>query len=118
MGCACNQKGREMYEVVMNGGTGRVAWSNRNRPTTETVAGRYPGSVVRKKGSEDIVHHKEAYEVARTEGGPALFASSNLAAATAHADQLGTAYVRDAASKEVVHTAPAAPVAAVTVTKD
>ncbi|PSK57980.1 hypothetical protein B0E38_01825 [Streptomyces sp. 111WW2] len=83
MGCACKDKNGARFEVVTNGGTGRVAFTSgagaTARTTAETVMGRYPGSVLRKRGTQEIVHHGERYEVALQEGaGVVVFASSDL----------------------------------------
>ncbi|MEZ7005837.1 hypothetical protein [Streptomyces sp. AD55] len=54
MGCACN-RGREQFEVVRDGGTGRVVFRTANRGTALGVQGRYPGSVVRSTKDNKIV---------------------------------------------------------------
>ncbi|MEV0536340.1 hypothetical protein [Kitasatospora sp. NPDC050463] len=46
MGCACD-KGREQWEVVANDGDGAVLFKTSSKPTADTVATRYPGSIVR-----------------------------------------------------------------------
>lgn len=108
MGCACNQRGRTQYEVTMDAGRGRVAFTSGSKPTATTVAGRYKGSAVRVKGSEEIVHHTETYEVTRSTNGPVVYAHSDLDKVKEHVETLETAYVRERETKEVVHTHPAA----------
>lgn len=49
MGCACNQK-RQQFEVVGQGGAGKVLFSSGSKATADAVAKRYPGSTVRTKG--------------------------------------------------------------------
>jgi hypothetical protein len=49
MGCNCN-KGRQQYEVVADGGAGKVLYTSSVESTALTVAERYPGSVVRPQG--------------------------------------------------------------------
>jgi hypothetical protein len=49
MGCNCN-KGRQQYEVVADGGSGKVLYTSSVESTALTVAERYPGSVVRPQG--------------------------------------------------------------------
>ncbi|MER7842196.1 hypothetical protein ABTY98_41535 [Streptomyces sp. NPDC096040] len=106
MGCACNQRGRTQFEVAMEGGRGRVAFTSGSKPTATTVAQRYAGSAVRIKGTGEIVHHTETYEVTATSKGAVLFASSDLDAAKAHAETLGTGFVRERETGEVVHSHP------------
>lgn len=48
MACSCQNK-RLMYEVVLNAGTGRVAFSSSNRATAEAVQRRYTDSIVRER---------------------------------------------------------------------
>ncbi|QEV03778.1 hypothetical protein CP971_05600 [Streptomyces viridifaciens] len=50
-GCAC-QQGRQQFEVVADGGAGKVLFASSSKPTAETVSKRYPGSVVREKGMD------------------------------------------------------------------
>lgn len=57
MACACQSK-REQFEVVTKGGEGKIVFTSGSQPTAKTVAGRYPGSVVRSKKSGDIVHRQ------------------------------------------------------------
>lgn len=57
MPCACGQK-RQMFEVVLNGGSGKVAWAGSSQPTAVTIAkGRYSAAnaVVRDKKTGRIV---------------------------------------------------------------
>lgn len=66
MGCGCggNRKrtigiqnaarpSRTTYEVVLDGGKGRVAFTTSNKPLADKVSGNYPGSVVRPLGATD-----------------------------------------------------------------
>lgn len=48
MGCACN-KNRQKYEVVADGGAGKVLFTSGVESTARTVSGRYPGSIVREQ---------------------------------------------------------------------
>ncbi|MFF4385079.1 hypothetical protein [Kitasatospora sp. NPDC001547] len=50
MGCAC-QKGCGQFEAVADEGAGRVLFASSPKPTAETVFRRYPGSIVREKGT-------------------------------------------------------------------
>ncbi|MFC8465994.1 hypothetical protein [Streptomyces sp. NPDC057250] len=50
MGCSCN-KGRAQYEVVADGGNGRVLYTSSSEPTAQAVGKRYAGSIVRQKGA-------------------------------------------------------------------
>ncbi|MGX1301343.1 hypothetical protein RKD35_002831 [Streptomyces albogriseolus] len=108
MGCACNQRGKIQYEVTMDAGRGRVAFTSGSKPTATTVAQRYAGSAVKVKGGEEIVHHTEQYEVAKDGGkGIVVFAHSDLTAAAEHADTLDGSVVRERETGAVVHPAPA-----------
>lgn len=49
MACNCQKGKNKQFEVVADGGTGKVLFSSTNEGTARTVAGRYPGSVVRDK---------------------------------------------------------------------
>lgn len=49
MGCSCN-KGRKQFEVVADGGAGRVLFTATVEATAQTVSKRYPGSIVRVQG--------------------------------------------------------------------
>lgn len=51
MGCACNKGKTTQHEVVADGGTGKVLFTSTNSPTAEAVSKRYPGSIVREKGT-------------------------------------------------------------------
>ncbi|TFV33202.1 hypothetical protein E4K10_30495 [Streptomyces sp. T1317-0309] len=62
MGCNCGNKNRQTFEVVTNGGSGRVVFSSASKPTAITVSGRYAGSVVRDKATGDVVRTNEATE--------------------------------------------------------
>jgi hypothetical protein len=109
MGCACNQRGRTQFEVAMDAGRGRVAFTSGSKPTATTVASRYAGSAVRIKGSDELVHHTETFEVAKDGGnGPVVFAHSDQAEAVAHAQTLDGAVVRERETGTVVHPAPKA----------
>lgn len=50
MPCSC-QKNRRQYEVVLDGGNGRVVYTSTSEPTATSVSKRYAGSVVREKGT-------------------------------------------------------------------
>ncbi|WP_327594693.1 hypothetical protein [Streptomyces chartreusis] len=106
MGCACNQRGKIQYEVAMDAGRGRVAFTSGSKPTATTVAQRYAGSAVRVKGTGEIIHHTETYEVTQSAKGPVLFVSSDLSAAKAEAATRETGYVRERETGEIVHTHP------------
>lgn len=54
MGCSC-QKGREQFEVVREGGTGKVVFRSGVQSTAVTVAARYPNSIVRNQKTGDVV---------------------------------------------------------------
>lgn len=47
MGCACNNKNRETYEVVS--AAGKVLFTSGSKPTAEAVSKRYADSEVRIK---------------------------------------------------------------------
>lgn len=100
MGCACKDKTGARFEVVLNGGTGRVAYTSgagaTARHTAETVMGRYPGSVLRKRGTQEIVHHTEPYELALQQGaGAVVFANSDVDRATAKLAEYPDGVVRE-----------------------
>jgi len=107
MGCACSQRGRTQFEVAMDAGRGRVAFTSGSKPTATTVAQRYAGSAVRIKDTGEIVHHTETYQVTKTPKGPVFFVTSDLEAAKAHAETWETGYVRERETGEIVHTHPA-----------
>ncbi|MFD5517263.1 hypothetical protein [Streptomyces sp. NPDC127066] len=44
MECACNQRGKQQFEVVMEAGRGHVDFTSGSKPTATTVTARYPGS--------------------------------------------------------------------------
>jgi hypothetical protein len=48
MACACKGK-RQQFEVVANGGTGKVLFTSGLEPTAKAVAKRYENSIVRPK---------------------------------------------------------------------
>ncbi|MFD9422295.1 MULTISPECIES: hypothetical protein [unclassified Streptomyces] len=50
MGCAC-AKNRQKFEVVTEGGAGKVVFGPSSEATCKAVSGRYPGSIVREKGA-------------------------------------------------------------------
>lgn len=50
MACGCNKK-RQEFEVVADGGQGTVLFTSTSEPTARTVAGRYPNSIVRERGT-------------------------------------------------------------------
>ncbi|MFD5570466.1 hypothetical protein [Streptomyces cadmiisoli] len=109
MGCACNQRGKQQFEVAMDAGRGRVAFTSGSRPTATTVAQRYTGSAVRIKGSDELVHHTEQYEVAKDAGkGAVVFAHSDLDQALAHSATVDGSVVRERESGEIMQPVPAA----------
>lgn len=50
MGCAC-AKNRQKFEVVTEGGEGKVVFGPSTEATCKAVSRRYPGSVVREKAT-------------------------------------------------------------------
>ncbi|MGX1514027.1 hypothetical protein [Streptomyces collinus] len=54
MGCSC-QKNREQFEVVREGGLGKVVFRSGVQSTATTVAARYPSSIVRNQKTGEIV---------------------------------------------------------------
>ncbi|WP_439082071.1 hypothetical protein [Streptomyces sp. WL006] len=48
MGCAC-AKNRQKFEVVSEGGAGKVVFGPSTEATCKAVSRRYPGSIVREK---------------------------------------------------------------------
>jgi len=44
---------RTTYQVVLDGGNGRVALTTTNKPLADSVSGNYRGSVVRPLGTTD-----------------------------------------------------------------
>jgi hypothetical protein len=124
MPCACKDKNGTRFQVVMNGGLGRIAWTSGSGATAQTtaarVAERYPGSVVRKVGTQEIVHHAEKYEVV-TEGGKGVvvFAHADQATATGELVKHQGAIVRERETGLVVAgTVPADAPAAAALTKE
>ncbi|MFD3612377.1 hypothetical protein ACFWXA_30785 [Streptomyces atroolivaceus] len=60
-GCACNKGKRQQWEVVLDGGNGKVL----NPPyssqaTAKAVSKRYAGSIVREKAKETATTAKKA----------------------------------------------------------
>ncbi|WP_458248261.1 hypothetical protein [Streptomyces sp. MAI_2237] len=64
MGCGCGgnrnwpvgaqpaaRLSRTTYEVVLDGGNGRVAFTTSNKPLADGVSENYPGSIVRPLGA-------------------------------------------------------------------
>ncbi|MFJ6014468.1 hypothetical protein [Streptomyces sp. NPDC092952] len=51
MGCSCAKK-RQQYEVVADGGNGKVLYSSVSKATSDAVSRRYEGSIVREKEKE------------------------------------------------------------------
>ncbi|MGW7260507.1 DUF1360 domain-containing protein [Streptomyces sp. NPDC054834] len=95
--------------LLARAGRGRVAFTSGSKPTATTVAQRYAGSAVRIKGTDELVHHTETYEVAKDGGkGAVVFAHSLKAEAVTHAKTLDGAVVRERETGTVVHPAPAA----------
>ncbi|WP_228995227.1 hypothetical protein [Streptomyces sp. DH8] len=50
MGCAC-AKNRAKFEVVTEGGEGKVVFGPSTEATCKAVSRRYPGSIVREKAA-------------------------------------------------------------------
>lgn len=108
MGCACNQRGKQQFEVALDAGRGRVAFTSGSKPTATTVAQRYAGSAVRIKGSDELVHHTEQYEVAKDGGkGAVVFAHSDVDQALAHAGTVAGAVVRERETGDLIQPVPA-----------
>lgn len=87
MGCACN-KNRDQFEVVRDGGTGRVVFRSGNQSTALGVAGRYTNSVVRNAKTGAVVEPGTgALEITASDGA-VLFRTDDQALAqkvlTAH----------------------------------
>ncbi|MFE2424655.1 hypothetical protein [Streptomyces hokutonensis] len=66
MGCGCGSNSkrsvgaqsaarpsRTTYQVVLDDGNGRVAFTTNNKPLADKVSGNYPGSIVRPLGASD-----------------------------------------------------------------
>lgn len=72
MGCSC-QKNREQFEVVREGGTGKVVFRSGVQSTATTVAARYPASIVRnQKTGAVVMPGKGALELTAADGGVLL----------------------------------------------
>ncbi|WP_030236785.1 hypothetical protein [Streptomyces sp. NRRL S-350] len=55
MACGCNKGGSSnQWEVVADGGNGKVLFPGGTQATAKAVALRYPGSIARPKGSTEI----------------------------------------------------------------
>ena len=54
MGCSCN-KNREQFEVVRDGGLGRVVFRSGVQSTATSVRKRYPNSIVRNQKTSVVV---------------------------------------------------------------
>jgi hypothetical protein len=68
MGCSC-QKNREQFEVVREGGTGKVVFRSSVQSTATTVGARYPGSIVRNQKTGAVVAPgKGALELTAADG--------------------------------------------------
>ncbi|MFJ7586965.1 hypothetical protein ACIQZO_06135 [Streptomyces sp. NPDC097617] len=48
MACACNST-RKQFEVVADGGSGKVLFTSGSEPTAQAVSKRYENSIVREK---------------------------------------------------------------------
>jgi hypothetical protein len=48
MACSCN-KNRTQYEVVADGGNGKVLYTSGSKHTADAVGKRYAGSIVREQ---------------------------------------------------------------------
>lgn len=55
MACGCQKGKQQQFEVVADGGSGKVLFTSSNGDTAKSVAGRYPGSIVRDKASGEKV---------------------------------------------------------------
>ncbi|MFD3978259.1 hypothetical protein ACFWR6_06700 [Streptomyces griseus] len=53
--CAC-AKNRQNFEVVLEGGGGKVVFGPQSEVVCKGVSGRYPGSIVRNKTTGATVH--------------------------------------------------------------
>lgn len=51
MGCGCQKGKGQQFEVVADGGTGKVLYTSSVKSNAKTVSGRYPGSVVQDKAT-------------------------------------------------------------------
>ncbi|WP_086778059.1 hypothetical protein [Streptomyces griseus] len=60
MGCAC---AKQKFEVVMDGGAGKVVFGPSSEATSKAVSRRYPGSIVRNKTTGETVHTAPAKTV-------------------------------------------------------
>ncbi|MGW6456544.1 hypothetical protein ACWF94_11575 [Streptomyces sp. NPDC055078] len=61
MGCACNKGKRQQWEVVADGGDGKVLFGpSSSEATAKAVSKRYAGSVVREKAREAATTAKKA----------------------------------------------------------
>lgn len=120
MACACQNKGRQTFEVLPNSGTApRAAFTSGSQGTAEAVADRYPSSVVRDKKSGEVVYFawpKGSYEVALQGGDGEVVQRTTVhnpsdkrtlqAAADARAEE--GAVVRHAGTRTVVYPLTAA----------
>lgn len=79
MACACKgNAARPNFEVVVAGGTGKVAFTSSSKATAASVGRRYPDSVIRLKGTREVVQHLLAYEVVEDAGsGITIYASAS-----------------------------------------
>ncbi|MTE20287.1 hypothetical protein F0L17_14450 [Streptomyces sp. TRM43335] len=57
MACGC-QKNRKQYEVVLDGGSGRVVYTSTSKPTAESVAKRYTKAAEKDGTTPPIVREK------------------------------------------------------------
>ncbi|WP_328638379.1 hypothetical protein [Streptomyces canus] len=68
MGCSC-QKNREQFEVVREGGLGKVVFRSGVQSTAVTVSDRYGSSIVRNQKTGEIVFAgKGALELTAADG--------------------------------------------------
>ncbi|WP_328427905.1 hypothetical protein [Streptomyces sp. NBC_00443] len=68
MGCSC-QKNREQFEVIREGGLGKVVFRSGVQSTAVTVSGRYGSSIVRNQKTGQIVFAgKGALELTAADG--------------------------------------------------
>lgn len=105
MGCACN-KNRDQFEVVRDGGTGRVVFRSGNQSTALGVAGRYPNSIVRNAKTGAVVSAGTGKLELTAADGAVLFRTDDaqLLAKVAAANEGSTG--RDTNTGEAVDVAP------------
>lgn len=105
MPCSC-QKNRDQFEVVRDGGLGKVVFRSGVKSTAETVGKRYPGSIVRNGKTGDVVAAGTGSLELTASSGAVLLRTDDAAllAKVAAAHEGSTA--RDTTTGEPVETAP------------